>query len=110
LRERIAPLLQISEARTIAADQLWMSPSYEQDCVAIHFTWKQDWQGVRQVLPLIEEGLARFDARPHWGKLFTMAPEHLQSLYGKLPEFRRLLQDYDPQGKFRNAFLDRYIF
>lgn len=110
LREHIAPNLQISEVRTIAWDDLWMSPCYGQDCVSIHFTWKKDWPAVSRVLPLIEDRLAPFHARPHWGKLFTMEPEHLQSLYAKLPEFRELLQIYDPQGKFRNAFLDRYIF
>ena len=110
LRAHVAPLLQISEIRTIAADHLWMSPCYEQDCVAIHFTWKKDWDGVRQVLPMIEERLAPFQARPHWGKLFTMTPTHLQSLYKMLPEFRQLLERYDPRGKFRNAFLDQYIF
>jgi xylitol oxidase len=110
LREQIAPLLQISEVRTIAADTLWMSPCYGHDCVAIHFTWKQNWQGVKDVLPLIEERLAPLDARPHWGKLFTMSPDHLQSIYGKLPEFRELLQKYDPGGKFRNSFLNKYIF
>jgi xylitol oxidase len=110
IREHIVPLLQISEVRTIAADDLWMSPCYQQDCVAIHFTWKKDWPAVSEVLPLIEERLAPFDARPHWGKLFTMHPEHLQSLYAKLPDFQELLQKYDPQGKFRNEFLDKYIF
>jgi xylitol oxidase len=110
LREYVAPLLQISEIRTIAADQLWMSPSYQRDCIAIHFTWKKDWESVRQVLPMLEDSLAQFDARPHWGKLFTIPPGHLQPLFGKLPEFRQLLQHYDPQGKFRNAFLDQYIF
>jgi len=110
IQEHIAPLLQISEIRFIAADDLWMSPCYQQDSVSIHFTWKKDWPAVRRVLPLIEERLAPFKARPHWGKLFTMAPDHLQSLYAKLPNFRELLQVYDPQGKFRNAFLDKYIF
>jgi xylitol oxidase len=110
IRENIVPLLQISEVRTIAADDLWMSPCYQQACVAIHFTWKQDWPAVSKVLPMIEERLAPFDARPHWGKLFTMSPERLQSLYVKLPEFRNLLQKYDPQGKFRNSFLDKYVF
>ena len=110
LRDYIAPLLQISEVRTIAADNLWMSPCSGQACVAIHFTWKKDWDSVEQVLPLIEDRLAPFDARPHWGKLFTMSPEHLGSLYEKLLEFRGLLQKYDPQGKFRNAFMDKYIF
>ena len=110
LRDYIAPLLQVSEVRTIAADDLWMSPCFGQACVAIHFTWKKDWDEVKQVLPMIEARLAQFDARPHWGKLFTMSPEHLGSLYSKLPEFRGLLQQYDPGGKFRNTFLDKYIF
>jgi xylitol oxidase len=110
MRENIYPLLQISEIRTIAADNLWMSTGYGQDCVAIHFTWKKDWEAVQQVLPMIEAKLAFFDARPHWGKLFTMSPKHLQSLYPKVPEFQELLRHYDPQGKFRNAFLDKYIF
>ena len=110
LREQIAPLLQISEIRTIAADDLWMSPSYERACVGIHFTWKQDWEGVRNLLPIIEAELEPFGARPHWGKLFIMSAQQLGSLYERLPGFRHLLQHYDPQGKFRNAFLDRYIF
>jgi alditol oxidase len=110
LRDRVAPLLQISEVRTIAADTLWMSPCYQQASVAIHFTWKKDWDGVRQLLPLIEAELAPLNARPHWGKLFTMPPARVQALYEKLPDFQQLLRFYDPQGKFRNAFLDTYIF
>ena len=110
IQNHITPLLQISEVRTIAADALWMSPCHRQDSVAIHFTWRQDWDGVRQVLPLLEERLSQFEARPHWGKLFTMEANQLETLYKKLPDFRDLLQHYDPQGKFRNAFLERYIF
>jgi len=110
LRERISPLLLISELRTIAADRLWMSPCYGQASAAIHFTWKADWPGVRSVLPMIEAELAPLGARPHWGKLFTLDPTRLQSLYERLPDFRQLLVKFDPRGKFRNAFLDRYIF
>jgi alditol oxidase len=110
LRDALAPLLQISEVRTIAADNLWMSPYYKQACVALHFTWYKDWDAVRQLLPLIETQLAPLDARPHWGKLFTMPPERVRTLYTKLPDFQRLLGAYDPHGKFRNAFLDTYIF
>src|SRR3954453_20514422 len=57
-----------SEVRTSAADNLWMSPCYQQACVPIHFTWKLNWEGVRQLLPEIEAQLAPFDARPHWGQ------------------------------------------
>jgi xylitol oxidase len=100
----------LSEVRTIAADTLWMSPYYQQDSVGIHFSWKNNWPAVRQLLPRIEELLAPFQARPHWGKLFTMSPSHLQSLYPKLADFQDLLRSYDPAGKFRNAYLDKYIF
>ncbi|WP_028610105.1 FAD-binding protein [Paenibacillus harenae] len=109
LRERIAPLLYVSEVRTIAADDLWMSPCYKRDSVAVHFTWKADGEAVRQVLPMIEELLAPFHARPHWSKLFAMTPARLQSLYEKLPDFRQLTKRLDPDGKFRNEYLDTYI-
>jgi xylitol oxidase len=110
LRDQLEPVLLISEVRTIAADRLWMSPSCQQAAVGIHFSWKKDWPAVQKLLPVIEEQLAPFQARPHWGKLFTMQPSHLQMVYPKLPDFQELLRTYDPQGKFRNAFLDTYIF
>lgn len=110
LRDHIWPHLLISEIRTIDADQLWMSPCYQQPCMAIHFTWKQDWPAVKKVLPMIEEKLAPFNVKPHWGKLFTIAPAKLQQRYAKLADFRQLLNEYDPQGKLRNAFLDTNIY
>jgi xylitol oxidase len=110
LRDHITPHLYITELRTIAADDLWMSEAYKRDSMTIHFTFKPETDAVNQVLPLIEAKLARFDARPHWAKVFTMAPARLQSLYTQLPAFRQLLQQQDPGGKFRNEYLDRNIF
>jgi xylitol oxidase len=110
LRGHVAPCLQMSEIRTIAADNLWMSPFYQQPSIALHFTWKPDWPALSRLLPLLEAELAPFGARPHWGKLFTMPAARVQSLYPKLPDFQQLLRHYDPQGKFRNRFLDAYIF
>jgi xylitol oxidase len=110
LQEQMEPILWISEVRTIAADTLWMSPSYGQATVGLHFSWRKQWPAVQTLLPRIEERLAPFGARPHWGKLFMMSPSHLQSLYPKLSDFQALLRAYDPQGKFRNSFLDTYLF
>jgi xylitol oxidase len=110
LRDHITPHLMITEIRTIAADNLWMSPCYTQDSVAIHFTWKQDWPAVSKVLPVIEKELSPFNARPHWGKLFTMSASVLQSRYPRLPDFIKLAKHYDPEGKFRNDFLNTNIF
>jgi xylitol oxidase len=106
---QIGPHLLISEIRTIHADALWMSPCYKQPSVAIHFTWKQDWPSVRRLLPQIERELAPFNVRPHWGKLFTLAPAVLQSRYERLADFRKLAADYDPRGKFHNEFLRKNV-
>jgi xylitol oxidase len=110
VRDQFAPLLQISEVRTIAADELWMSTAYGRASVAFHFTWQPDWEAVRRVLPIIEAALAPFQPRPHWGKLFTMSPEAVRSSYERLPQFAALLELHDPTGTFRNAFLSRNIF
>ncbi len=110
LRGHVSPHLMISEIRTIAADNLWLSPCYEQPSVSIHFTWKQDWPAVSKLLPLIEKELAPFRARPHWGKLFTVSPTELKSIYRRLPDFIQLSKKYDPQGKFRNEFLSANVF
>ena len=110
LHEHISPHLQITEVRTIDADNLWMSPCYKQPSATIHFTWKQDWESVRKVLPLIEQELAPFNARPHWGKLFTMSADKLKSKYEKLPDFQKMIKEYDPKGKFRNEFLGKYVY
>ncbi len=110
LGKSITPHLFISEIRTIAADDLWMSPAYQQDSVALHFTWKQEWDAVSKLLPQIEQALAPFNPRPHWGKLFTMAPNTLDSRYTKLADFKQLVAKYDPQGKFRNVFLEEKLY
>ena len=87
-----------------------MSPCGHQASTTIHFTWKPEWEAVRQLLPQIERALAPFGAKPHWGKLFTMDHARLRELYPRLREFQDLLRHYDPGGKFRNAFLNRVIF
>ena len=108
IRDEVVPVLRISEIRTVAADDLWLSPSYQQDSVAIHFTWLNDVPALIPVLARIEDRLAPFGARPHWGKLFTTSPAAVSGLYDRLPDFQRLLRSNDPAGKFRNKLVDTY--
>jgi len=108
--DALAPQLQISELRTIAADNLWMSPAYGRDTLGIHFTWVKDWPAVRALLPLVEERLAPFGARPHWGKLFAVGPAELAARFERLGDFRALLARFDPQGKLRNPFVEACLF
>ena len=109
-KELIYPHLLISEIRTIAADNLWMSPCYQQDCVAIHFTWKQEPDEVGKLIPMIESELAPYKVKPHWGKLFSMDPSIIHQRYEKFPDFLALVKKYDPDGKFRNQFLDLNVY
>ncbi len=109
LAPRLAPLLMASEIRTVAADELWLSPAYGTDVLAVHFTWFRDEARVRAVLPAIEEALAPCGARPHWGKLSTTGAAELDRLFPRLGDFRGLVRRYDPRGAFRNDFLDRTV-
>ena len=109
VRDQIAPVLQISEIRTIAADELWLSPCHRQDTVAFHFTWIKDAHAVLPVITLVEERLAPFAPRPHWGKLFTVPPDVLRSRYERLADFQALARDLDPAGKFAGGFVRRHL-
>jgi xylitol oxidase len=110
MKNEINPHLMITEVRTIAADEFWMSPAYHQDSVAIHFTWKPKSKEVMALLPKIEATLAPFNVRPHWGKLFTVDPNTLHERYEKFADFLALAKKYDPEGKFKNDYLDLNIY
>ncbi len=109
IRDQLAAVLQVCEFRVVAADELWLSMAYRRDSVAFHFTWIPDLAAVLPVVKLLEEQLAAFEARPHWGKVFTATPEDFYASYERLPDFLNLARHYDPAGKFRNAYTARYL-
>ncbi|MEU4713688.1 FAD-binding protein [Micromonospora purpureochromogenes] len=109
MRDRIAAVLQISELRTIAADDLWLSPNQGRDSLAVHFTWVDDAAAVLPVLAEVEERLASFAPRPHWGKVFTLDRSSVAAAFGRYADFAALLIELDPTGKFRTELLDRYF-
>jgi xylitol oxidase len=100
-------VLQVCELRTIAADELWLSPFYGRDSLGLHFTWADDDDRVAAAVARVEAALAPFDARPHWGKVFQSDP---RAHYPLLPRFRNLIDKHDPEHKFGNAFLDRFVY
>ena len=105
LAEKIRPVLQVSEIRSVAADRLWMSTSYGEETVCIHFTWKPEREAVGEVIIQLEAALAPFGARPHWGKVFHTEAAEIAPLYERLPDFVRLVERLDPRGAFRNSWL-----
>jgi xylitol oxidase len=108
LGEEISPLLWITELRTIAADDLWLSGAYQRDSLAIHFTWKKDL-AIYPVIEKVEAALRPFNYRPHWGKVFTADGKYLSSVYPKMSEFKALVEALDPASKFENTFTRRIL-
>lgn len=107
LAEHISPHLHGMEIRTVAADELWLSPAYQRPSLCLGFTWRKHAAEVAALLPEIERVLEPYEPRPHWGKLFAM--RDLDGRFPRLGDFRELMAEYDPRGKFRNPFLDRIV-
>lgn len=108
LAPRIAPLLHVSEIRTMCADDLWLSGAYGRDTVGIHFTWQKEPE-VQDLLPELDALLAEWGGRPHWGKLYVTDPSTLTGRYPRFADFAELAQRMDPTRKFRNRALDALL-
>ncbi len=105
IRDIVAPVLQVCEVRTVAADEQWLSPAYGRDSVAVHFTWIRDTAAVMPVVAQVEQALAPFDPRPHWGKVFTTPPIAHRARYPRLTDFAALARALDPEGVLANTFV-----
>ena len=106
VRAQVAPVLQVNEIRTVAADDLWLSMNYRRASLGLHFTWIADTAAVLPAVRALEEQLAPLAARPHWGKVFTEDGAAIRARYPRFADFVALAGRYDPQGMFRNAWLD----
>lgn len=105
---RIAPLLMVSEIRTMRADTQWLSPASGRDTVGIHFTWKPD-DRVLALLPELDDLLGHPAGRPHWGKIFDADASSVTSRYPRFADFAALAAELDPTGKFRNVMLESVL-
>jgi xylitol oxidase len=89
----------------VAADDLWLSMNYRRDSLGLHFTWIADTAAVLPAVAALERVLEPLDARPHWGKVFTMDPATVRSRYERFADFADLAGRYDPKGVFRNDYV-----
>lgn len=102
-------VLAISEVRSVAADELWLSPAYGRRSVAFHFTWFPDRAAIQRAIDAVEEVLVPLGARPHWGKVFRMDSGTVRAVFPRIEEAARLRARLDPEGVFYNAFSRRYL-
>lgn len=104
------PYILAAEVRSVAADDLWLSTAYQRETICLHYACIAD-QGVpNEMLPVVEKALEPYAPRPHWGKLFVAPAAELAPRYPRMADFRALANRLDPEGKFRNAFLEAHVF
>jgi len=87
----LEPVLLVSEIRTVARDELWLSGAFGHDALAIHFTFANDQPSVMATLRRVESVLAEFEPRPHLGKLTAMAPGVVQARFPRYADFAALV-------------------
>ena len=109
LGELFGETLLVSELRTVAGDDLWLSGAYGGDVLAIHFTWQRDRERVDALVARLEEVLLPLGARPHWGKVFHASAAVLAPAYPRWDDFVALARARDPEGRFRNAWTERHL-
>ncbi len=109
LRADLAPVIRVCEVRTVAADDLWLSPCYQRATAALHFTWLPELRAVLPVLARLESALQPFAPRPHWGKIFALRPADVAARYPRMDDFRALVAAYDPAGKLANSMVADYL-
>jgi FAD-linked oxidoreductase len=92
------------EYRTVAADDVWMSPFYQRPSatIAVHQYHKVD---TTKLFTACEAIFRQVDGRPHWGKRHGRTAQELSHLYPRYEAFRALRSRLDPQGKFLNNHL-----
>ena len=93
------------EFRTVAADDIWLSPfsGRESGTISVRQYYKVD---ARPLFESCEAIFRAYEGRPHWGKMHTRATGELSRLYPKYEEFRALRRRLDPKGKFLNDYLE----
>jgi FAD-linked oxidoreductase len=106
-KARLLALFPI-EFRRIKADDIWLSPFYGRDSVAIS-VHQIAHRPHAELFGLVEPIFWKYDGRPHWGKMHSLGHEQLARLYPCWREFMELRRAMDPRGKFLNRHLRSLI-
>ena len=104
IRERKLPVTFPFEFRTVAGDDIWLSPMNGRPTISIsvHQYAKMPW---RDFFAGIEPIFRAHGGRPHWAKRHTLTARDVEALYPDAARFRAVRDAHDPAGKFANAHL-----
>lgn len=105
IRRQRLPVTFPFEYRTVAADDIWMSPMNAGPVAAIsmHQYAKMPWQ---RLFAEAEAIFRAYGGRPHWAKRHTLGRADVAALYPMAGRFGAVRRAADPQGKFLNPHLE----
>ncbi|MGI9325988.1 MAG: D-arabinono-1,4-lactone oxidase [Pseudomonadales bacterium] len=92
------------EYRTLAADDVWLSTAYKQNCVTIsvHQDVNKD---ERAYYRDCEEIFLHYGGRPHWGKVHYLTGTQLRQCHPRWDDWWAIRNKTDPDGVFLNEYL-----
>jgi FAD/FMN-containing dehydrogenase len=92
------------EYRTLAADDIWLSPAYQRESVTLSI--HQAAELPHEAFFADAESIFRnHRGRPHWGKLHSHGAHDLSALYPLWERFQAVRERMDPKGRFLNTYL-----
>jgi FAD/FMN-containing dehydrogenase len=94
----------VVEYRTVAADDLFLSPATGRKIVAISIHEAAD-VSYEQFFRDAQAVFLNHGGRPHWGKIHYLGTAQLRGLYPKWDRFWSLRREHDPKGVFLNDYL-----
>ena len=104
VRARRYPIVFPLEFRTVAADDIWLSPMNGRACVSVSFhqyakmAWAEPFAAVERVFR--DAG-----GRPHWAKRHTLGSDDVVALYPQAQRWGEVRRRVDPGAKLLNAHL-----
>jgi FAD/FMN-containing dehydrogenase len=93
------------EYRTLAADDVWLSPAFHRPTVTISVHHDPPPADDRALFHAAEAVFRRYDGRPHWGKVHFRSAGELAGLYPRWDDWWRVRDECDPGGVFLNDHL-----
>jgi FAD-linked oxidoreductase len=96
------------EVRFVAADGSMLSPAHDRDTcyVAVHQYLGMAWESYFRSVEAIMDS---YGGRPHWGKRHFQTAATLSERYPSWEDFQAARARLDPEGAFRNQYLDRVL-
>ena len=96
------------EYRTLADDDVFLSPAFGRDTVTIsaHQAAELSYE---EFFADVETIFRNHGGRPHWGKVHTHSAEELEALYPRWQDFLAARESLDPTGVFLNGYLRQLL-